>query len=81
VPKCQIRALSLKEGKAAVDEKICLGCGACVKFCGSKALALAPRPRPPRTPGSEAGKFLRIAWEKGKLPALLFKLLKARLYL
>jgi len=77
--KCQIGALKVNGGKAAVDAANCLGCGACVKFCGRKALSLGRRERPRRTPASGTEKFLRIAWEKGKLPSMLLKLLKARL--
>jgi ferredoxin len=77
--KCQIGAVALDGGKAWLDALNCLGCGSCVKFCRRSALSLVERTNPPRTPGSETGKFLRIALEKGKLPGLLFKLAKAKL--
>ena len=54
------------------------GGGSRVKFCGHKALSLEPRQKPPGTPENEAIKYLRIAYEKGKLPAMARQILKSR---
>jgi formate hydrogenlyase subunit 6/NADH:ubiquinone oxidoreductase subunit I len=77
--KCQIKALVVVEGKALPDSVNCLGCGACIQFCPKKALRLVKRSRRAKIPRSSTIKFLKIAWEKGKLPAMLIKMLRARL--
>ncbi len=76
--KCQIKAISIKGKKANVDAANCLGCGSCIKFCQSGALGLVTRGRPPKTPKNGTAKFLRIAYEKGKLPAMAWQMLKSR---
>ncbi len=77
--KCQIKALTVSGSKAVVDATNCLGCGACVKFCAKKALSLVERASPPGIPATETLKYLKIAWEKGKLGRMLLKLARARL--
>jgi Ni,Fe-hydrogenase III small subunit/NAD-dependent dihydropyrimidine dehydrogenase PreA subunit len=37
--KCAVGAISISEGKAAVDEKGCIYCGSCIKACQSGAIA------------------------------------------
>jgi Na+-translocating ferredoxin:NAD+ oxidoreductase subunit B len=41
--KCQMNALSYKEGKLEINKGICLGCGLCVRSCPEKALKLVKK--------------------------------------
>lgn len=52
--RCQVKAISMRDGVAVVDESRCIGCGLCVSGCGTGAAALQHRPdwealRPPET--------------------------------
>jgi ferredoxin len=40
VDTCQFRALSVRDGRAVVDEDACMGCGVCVSQCPEGALSL-----------------------------------------
>jgi ferredoxin len=68
---CQIRAVGLRGEKAEVTESKCLGCGTCIKACKKGALSLKDRRNPPKTPKDTGAKFVKIAWEKGRLLPLL----------
>ncbi|HBL17906.1 MAG TPA: 4Fe-4S ferredoxin, partial [Elusimicrobia bacterium] len=57
----------------------CLGCGACVRACARHALSLRSRGRRPGVPRNAVTKFVRIAWEKGRLWPLLKAGLRSRL--
>lgn len=61
--RCQVRAMSVPEGLAVVDESGCLGCGVCVTGCPTGALRLE------RLPDAEAihppADF--AAWEEERL--------------
>ncbi len=37
---CFINAISMKNGKAVINETICRGCGRCINFCKQKAIEL-----------------------------------------
>ncbi|MEI8346340.1 MAG: 4Fe-4S dicluster domain-containing protein, partial [Pseudomonadota bacterium] len=77
--KCQIHALTIKDGKAICDESICLGCGSCLKFCPKKALSFKKRKKKDSPPNNVITKNIRVAWEKEKFWKLLWEVLKARL--
>jgi ferredoxin len=52
ISRCQLNAISLKNGKARVDLDLCIGCGVCIPACVSKALCMKPNYRasiPPKT--------------------------------
>ncbi|HCE45973.1 MAG TPA: 4Fe-4S ferredoxin [Lentisphaeria bacterium] len=78
--KCQIKSISIGNKKAELDSLNCLGCGSCIKFCGHGALSLVARSKPPRIPKTDNAKFLRIAFEKGKLPAMAWRILKSKFW-
>jgi len=44
VPRCQMDALKMVEGKLLRDEIRCIGCGICMWVCPTDALVLEPRP-------------------------------------
>jgi NAD-dependent dihydropyrimidine dehydrogenase PreA subunit len=44
VPRCQMDALKMVDGKLARDEKRCIGCGICMWVCPADALKLESRP-------------------------------------
>jgi len=37
-PVCPKGAITIEDGKAEIDQEICIGCGRCVKFCGVGAI-------------------------------------------
>jgi electron transport complex protein RnfB len=44
IPRCQMDALKMTDGKLVRDEKRCIGCGICMWVCPTDALTLEPRP-------------------------------------
>lgn len=42
IDKCVFGAISIKDGVAYIDPKLCKGCGACIKYCPRNAIALMP---------------------------------------
>ncbi len=43
IPRCQMEALKMVDGKLVRDEKRCIGCGICMWVCPTDALELEPR--------------------------------------
>lgn len=39
VGTCPVEAISMKDGKACVDDSKCIDCGACVAGCPAEAIA------------------------------------------
>jgi|GEM_PF-248984 len=67
---CQIEALEVSDRAVTITPK-CLGCGSCIRFCRKGALSLIPRKTAPKVPSGTTTKYVRIAWEKGRLFPLL----------
>jgi len=44
IPRCQMDALKMVDGKLAREELRCIGCGICMWACPTDALVLQPRP-------------------------------------
>lgn len=44
IPRCQMDALKMVDGKLTRDEIRCIGCGVCMWVCPTDALVLEPRP-------------------------------------
>ncbi len=44
IPRCQMDALKMVDGKLSRDEIRCIGCGICMWVCPTDALVLEPRP-------------------------------------
>jgi Na+-translocating ferredoxin:NAD+ oxidoreductase subunit B len=44
IPRCQMDALKMVDGKLTRDEKRCIGCGICMWVCPTEALVLEARP-------------------------------------
>jgi ferredoxin len=81
--RCQMGALRVDDGKAAVDLARCIGCGLCVSTCPSKALTLLRKPssEQPEVPETTLQNYLRMARARKKLkPARLLGMwVKSRL--
>jgi Na+-translocating ferredoxin:NAD+ oxidoreductase subunit B len=44
VERCQVGAITLRDGVAAVNGRLCIGCGLCVSGCAAEAAALERKP-------------------------------------
>lgn len=85
IDRCQMDALELTDGKAALDVSKCIGCGLCVTTCPEEAIRLERKPGPETPPVPEkitkaAVKRLRIRgkFSAGRVGSLLFKSTKDR---
>ncbi len=69
VKRCQMDALTMKDGRISLDLGRCIGCGLCVSTCPSGALRLArkSREKQPPVPPTIAVTLLRTAWKRKKL--------------
>jgi len=67
--RCQMDAIDVTDGIAAINLERCIGCGLCVTTCPTDAIELIKKPEdqlyePPRT-GTET--YIRIMQERGKI--------------
>jgi Na+-translocating ferredoxin:NAD+ oxidoreductase RNF subunit RnfB len=67
--RCQMEAIDVVDGLAAVDLDRCIGCGLCVTTCPDEAILLSQKPEdqlyvPPKSGGET---YMRIAKERGKM--------------
>jgi Fe-S-cluster-containing hydrogenase component 2 len=69
---CPIDAMEMKDGKANVNEELCLGCGVCVKNCFRKSIILKHRDVEILTPVNTTHRIVLQAIEKGMLQDLIF---------
>lgn len=77
--RCQISAITVKDKKAFLDGVNCLGCGSCVKFCKNGALSLIERKKRPKLPKNTGTRFLKMAFEKGRLRHLFPDMLRSKM--
>jgi ferredoxin len=75
---CQVEAIQIVD-KAEPVAAMCLGCGSCIRFCPKRALSLVPRKRRPAIPANSATKYVRLAWENGRLWPLLKSTFRSRM--
>lgn len=61
-----------KKKLAKLDEKICLGCGVCLRGCKTDALTLKTREKRIITPETGVHKAVMMAVERGGLEHLIF---------
>ena len=61
-----------KDKYAQVDDKLCLGCGVCVKNCPKDAIKLKRRKESIITPVTTVHRVVITAIEKGQLQNLIF---------
>jgi ferredoxin len=63
VERCQVKAISVRDGIAVVDARKCIGCGLCVTGCAPEAASLARKPESETVhPPADYG-----AWEQERL--------------
>ena len=67
--RCQMGALCLDEGKAALDPDRCIGCGLCVTICptGSLSLVRKPEARQPYVPKDIVDNYIKMGRARGKM--------------
>lgn len=68
VERCQMEAIQVVDGQAAVNLDRCIGCGLCVTTCSTGAVQLKKKPEDQlyQPPQSGAETYIRIAMERGK---------------
>ncbi|MBN2808331.1 MAG: 4Fe-4S binding protein [Deltaproteobacteria bacterium] len=78
---CPVQALSLvsandpqdkKKRVVRLQEKLCLGCGLCVRACSDKRIVLKSRPQRVITPRDGTHRAVVMALERGQLQNLIF---------
>jgi len=70
--KCPIDAISINNGKFAVNSSWCLGCGVCSTFCKTKACILISRPEKVFVPDDIIHKVVLAAIHQAKVGNFLF---------
>jgi Fe-S-cluster-containing hydrogenase component 2 len=78
--RCQMNALRVDDGRAALDAARCIGCGLCVSTCPSGALRLARKPdaEQPEVPETLVASYLKIGRARGRFGATELAGLKLR---
>lgn len=72
IPRCQMEAVAMNQGVAAIDLARCIGCGLCVTTCTTGAMQLHLADRPTEPPKSVPGLYVSIyrerfgTWETAK---------------
>ncbi|MDF1515356.1 MAG: 4Fe-4S binding protein, partial [Anaerolineae bacterium] len=68
VDRCQMRAVSVIDGKAVVDYDRCIGCGLCVSTCPAGAMSLERKPESeqPYVPKGMIDSTIRRMTARGK---------------
>ena len=70
--RCPMKAITIKDTIAVVDEKRCIGCGLCVTGCPTNAMVLVDRPAPSHPVcASSRDLGMKVLSEKGKLEEFL----------
>ena len=69
---CPMEALSLVDGKIALDVDMCLGCGVCVRNCSFDALKLVAKESRTISPVNTAHRIVLMAIDKNMLGNLMF---------
>lgn len=67
--RCQMEAISLTDGKAALDLNRCIGCGLCVSTCPTDSLSLVrkPKAKQPYVPKNIIDTNIKLGKARGKL--------------
>lgn len=64
VRRCQMDAITLKEGIAKVDLDRCIGCGNCVPTCGMNAVSMIKKDKTKTPPKSSGTLYAKIMMKK-----------------
>ena len=67
--RCQMEAIDVTDGIAAIKQARCIGCGLCVTTCPTDAIQLIQKPEDQlyEPPKSGAETYIRIMQERGKM--------------
>jgi Na+-translocating ferredoxin:NAD+ oxidoreductase subunit B len=60
IPRCQMDAISLPEGRAVVERGRCIGCALCVSTCPSGAMRLEPLDTPKQPPSDTPALYMQM---------------------
>jgi electron transport complex protein RnfB len=67
--RCQMEAVRLDNGKAALDLDRCIGCGLCVITCPTESLSLLRKPEAeqPYVPKDIVDQYIKMGQARGKM--------------
>ena len=81
--RCQMGALEMESGQAALNQDKCIGCGLCVSTCPTESLTLARKSetQQPRIPKDGVRSLIELGRARGRLntPSLAWMLLKSKM--
>ena len=69
--RCPVKAITITDDIALVNEAECIGCGLCVTGCPLEAIELIERKQLPAVPASTQEMAVKVLREKGRLEAFM----------
>src|SRR5450759_902454 len=69
--RCPVKAITITDDVASVNEAECIGCGLCVTGCPVETIKLVERKQVPAIPASIQEMAVKILQEKGRLEAFM----------
>ena len=69
--RCPVKAITITDEVASVNEAECIGCGLCVTGCPVETIKLVERKQVPAIPASIQEMAVKILQEKGRLEAFM----------
>jgi ferredoxin len=69
--RCPVKAITMTDDLAQVNENECIGCGLCVTGCPMEAIELIERKQLPEVPASTQDMAVKVLQEKGRLEAFM----------
>ena len=67
VKRCQMEAVTVNDGKAALNLGRCIGCGLCVGTCPTNSLSLVRKREQPPVPKNIIETSIRLGKARGKM--------------
>ena len=69
--RCPVKAITITDDVAFVNEAECIGCGLCVTGCPAEAVELVERKQVPSIPATLQDLAVKVLQEKGRLDAFM----------